>query len=119
MLKKPGSRNCLNSVFVFPFVALFFSLAVADEEPEAEAKYSKGASQCMACHSEGRDPAAHEVFLTPMGISNAENSPFAEGSHDCETCHGPSASHRKKAERRLTSVPGDFLCQGRPTGATK
>jgi DmsE family decaheme c-type cytochrome len=31
-----------------------------------------------------------------MGISGSATSPFAEGSHDCETCHGPSKSHRRK-----------------------
>jgi len=93
MLKKPGYRNGLKSVIVFLALTCYFTLAIGDEEIEATAEYSTGANQCMTCHREGRDPAAHEVFLTPMGISDAENSPFAEGSHDCETCHGPSAHH--------------------------
>ncbi len=116
MLKKPGFRSCLNSVFVFLLLLCFSGLAVADEEPEAAAEYSKGARQCMACHSEGKDPAAHEIFLTPMGISNAEKSPFAEGSHDCETCHGPSASHRKKQKDGSRLSPAISFAKGTPVG---
>ena len=87
-----------------PFFILLLSclawpgIVVADEVEEAaeEAKYSKGANQCMTCHREGRDKAAHEVFLTLMGVSDSDRSPFADGRHDCETCHGPSDSHRRR-----------------------
>jgi hypothetical protein len=72
MLEKPAPRNSLNSVFVFLLLLCSFSLASADEVTEATADYSKGANQCMSCHREGRDKEAHEVFLTPMGISGAE-----------------------------------------------
>jgi DmsE family decaheme c-type cytochrome len=96
MMKKPGYRSSLQGVVIFLGLLCYCTLAVGDEETNTDAKYSKGAKQCMTCHKEGKNPAAHEVFLTPMGISGAEDSPFAEGSHDCETCHGPSASHRKK-----------------------
>jgi len=116
MLKKPGYRNGLKSVIVFLALICCYSLAIADEEIEATAEYSKGAKQCMTCHREGRDPAAHEVFLTPMGISDAEDSPFAEGSHDCETCHGPSASHRKKQEDGTRLSPQVSFAKGTPTG---
>lgn len=98
MKNKPGYRVVLPRIFTILLLVLFFTPVIGDDEAKPEAEYSSGARQCMACHSEGKDRAAHEVFLTPMGISNAPNSPFAEGSHDCETCHGPSASHRKKQE---------------------
>jgi len=116
MLKKPGLRNSLNSVFVFLLLICSFSLAIADEETEATAEYSKGARQCMVCHSEGKNPSAHEIFLTPMGISGAKDSPFAEGSHDCETCHGPSASHRRKQEDGSRLPPPVSFAKGTPTG---
>ena len=116
MLNKPGLRACLNSVFVFLLLLCSFSLAIADEETEATAEYSKGANQCMSCHREGRDQAAHEIFMTPMGISGAEKSPFAEGSHDCETCHGPSASHRKKQKDGSRLSPSVSFAKGTPTG---
>ncbi len=116
MLNKPGLRNSLNSVFVFLLLLCSFSLAIADEETEATAEYSKGANQCMSCHREGRDQAAHEIFMTPMGISGAEKSPFAEGSHDCETCHGPSASHRKKQKDGSRLSPSVSFAKGTPTG---
>jgi len=114
MLKKPGYRNGLKSVIVFLALTGYFSLAIGDEENDATAEYSDGAKQCMTCHSEGKEPAAHEVFLTPMGISGAENSPFAEGSHDCETCHGPSASHRKKQKDGTRLSPAISFAKGTP-----
>ena len=114
MLKKPVPRRGLNSVFVFLLLLGNFTLAIGDEEADTTAEYSNGAKQCMTCHSEGKDPAAHEVFLTPMGISNAEDSPFAEGSHDCETCHGPSASHRKKASDGTRPSPAISFAKGTP-----
>jgi DmsE family decaheme c-type cytochrome len=96
MLNKPVFRIDLKSVVTFLVLLCFLSPAVGDEDVEATAKYSKGANQCMACHREGKDPDAHEIFLSPMGISHASKSPFADDSHGCETCHGPSDSHRKK-----------------------
>ena len=116
MLNKPGLRNSLSSVFVFLLLLCSFSLASADEETEATAEYSKDANQCMSCHREGRDKAAHEIFMTPMGISGAEKSPFAEGSHDCETCHGPSATHRKKQKDGSRPSPSISFAKGTPTG---
>lgn len=116
MLKKPGPRHSLSSVFVFLLFLCNISLVVGDEEVQATAKYSKGANQCMTCHREGRDPAAHEVFLGPMGISGAAKSPFAEGGRDCETCHGPSASHRKKAKDGTRPSPTISFAKGTPTG---
>ena len=116
MLKKPGLRNSLKSVFVFLLLLCNISLAIGDEEVQATAEYSKGANQCMSCHREGRDRAAHEVFLGAMGISGAEKSPFADGAHDCESCHGPSASHRKKQKDGTRPSPQVSFADGTPTG---
>jgi len=71
-------------------------LAAGEEETEPELEYSRGVKQCMACHKEGREKPAHEIFLTTMGIKGDPASPFAEGNHDCEACHGPSAHHIRK-----------------------
>lgn len=103
MIRNPDHRNRLQGIVTFLTLIFCFSLAgvaLADEleENTAAAEYSKDAGKCMSCHREGRDLQAHEVFLTPMGISDDPDSPFAEGRHDCETCHGPSATHRKKQE---------------------
>ena len=96
MITKLGyGGRCMSVVIFFVFLCSFNS-AVADEETSTTGEYSTSARQCMNCHKEGRDLEAHEIFLTPMGISDAADSPFAEGNHDCEACHGPSASHRKK-----------------------
>jgi DmsE family decaheme c-type cytochrome len=71
-------------------------LAAGEEESAAPAEYSKGVKLCMACHKEGREKPAHEIFMTKMGISGDPRAPFAEGNHDCEACHGPSKHHTKK-----------------------
>ena len=71
-------------------------LAADDEQSATNAEYSKGTKLCMACHKEGKEKPAHEIFLTSMGISGDPNSPFADGNHGCESCHGPSAAHTKK-----------------------
>lgn len=73
------------------------SVAAAEEEAAAdEPKYSRGVRQCMTCHREGREKPAHEIFFTTMGITGDPASPFAEGNHDCEACHGPSADHLRR-----------------------
>ena len=95
----------MKSIIAFLALLCYGAMAVADEETEAAAQYSKGANQCMSCHREGRDKEAHEVFLTPMGISGAADSPFADGNHDCEACHGPSATHRKKQKDGTRLLP--------------
>ena len=111
MIKRSKYRIRLRSIAGFSLLTICLALSgalVADEPEEAvaEAEYSSGASRCMVCHREGRDKAAHEVFLTPMGISDSPNSPFADGRHDCETCHGPSESHRKRREDGSRPSPG-------------
>ena len=96
MSRKPGYRSVYTRFFILFGLIGFFNPLSADEDISTMGEYSESARQCMTCHKEGKDLEAHEIFLTPMGISGAEKSPFAEGSHDCETCHGPSKSHRKK-----------------------
>ena len=116
MLKIPGSLNSLKSVFVVLFLLGFFSQASADEEAVETPEYSGGAQRCMTCHAEGRERDAHEVFLTPMGISKDPNSPFAEGAHDCETCHGPASLHRKKQPDGSRLPPPVTFAKGTPVG---
>ena len=111
IIKNPNRRIELPLVSSFLLLIIFFfftGATLADEasDPVVEAKYSKGANSCMSCHREGRDKAAHEVFLGPMGISDSPDSPFADGRHDCETCHGPSDSHRKKQKDGSRLLPG-------------
>ena len=114
MIMKPGYRKCVHSSIGFLMLIAYFSLAVGEENIEAEAEYSKGARQCMACHKEGKDPAAHEIFLTPMGISSSDDSPFADGRHECETCHGPSDSHRKKQKDGSRLSPAISFAKNTP-----
>jgi len=81
---------------LFLVVAPGLALAAGQDEEAAPTEYSKGVKQCMACHKEGRDRPAHEIFFTTMGVKGDPASPFAEGNHDCEACHGPSAHHTKR-----------------------
>lgn len=100
MIMQPDYQRRLKGTISFMVLLFSFSLVAStlanDEEIVATAEYSSGARQCMLCHKEGKDLPAHEIFLTPMGIGGDPNSPFAEGKRECEACHGPSKSHRKK-----------------------
>jgi len=98
---KPGYRGRSQGANTFLAVVFYFMLAgtvlaTGDEASTTTDEYSNGARRCMTCHNEGKELPAHEIFLTPMGISDDPDSPFADGNRDCETCHGPSKPHRKK-----------------------
>jgi nitrate reductase cytochrome c-type subunit len=122
MVDGNSPRGQLRHTAILLFSISFLTMvgAVFADEPEGamvQAEYSKGANQCMACHREGREEAAHEIFLTPMGISDSENSPFADGRHDCETCHGPSNSHRSRQEDGSRPLPGITFNNKTPVAA--
>jgi DmsE family decaheme c-type cytochrome len=72
------------------------ALAAEGEETTATGEYSAGVKLCLTCHKEGKEKPAHEIFLTKMGASADPDSPFGEGNHDCETCHGPAKEHTKR-----------------------
>jgi DmsE family decaheme c-type cytochrome len=86
---------------------------VADEGAEA-LEYSKGVRQCMTCHREGRERPAHEIFFTTMGIKGDPDSPFADGNHDCEACHGPSAEHLRRQPDGSRLPPPVTFAKGEP-----
>jgi DmsE family decaheme c-type cytochrome len=113
MRKNPDQPSHIRAAVTLLALIVSFTLAAvvfADEGEEniAEDEYSNGARQCMSCHKEGKDLEAHEIFMTPMGISDAPDSPFAAGSHDCESCHGPSKTHRKK-QKDGTRLPPSIV----------
>jgi len=100
------------------FIALAGPVLAADEkDASVSAEYSKGMKLCMACHREGKDKPAHEIFMTPMGISGDPNSPFAEGNHNCESCHGPSKAHTKKQADGSRLPPPVTFAAGTPVEA--
>lgn len=74
------------------------ALAADEEQPAGSGEYSRGVNQCMSCHKEGKEEEAHEIFLTTMGMKADPNSPFGDGNHDCEACHGPSKDHLRRAK---------------------
>ena len=84
----------LTMILSLSFTAL--ALAAGEEASTASGEYSKGAKQCLTCHKEGKEFPAHEILQTPMGSSADPDSPFGQGQHECETCHGPSKDHLKK-----------------------
>jgi len=100
MIKNPETSYAIPKLTAL-VAALLFAVAAgpvaAQEEEQASPEYSKGVKQCMTCHKEGSNRPAHEIFFTEMGITGDPASPFAEGNHDCEACHGPSKNHLRKA----------------------
>ena len=90
-------KTALLTFVLLALLGLAAPATAADaEEAQAEPQYSRGVKQCLACHKEGREKPAHEIFFTPEGITGDPRSSFAEGNHDCEACHGPSAHHVRK-----------------------
>jgi DmsE family decaheme c-type cytochrome len=69
--------------------------SIASEEPNGmEAAYTEdGAQACLTCHGPDDDYPAHQILATPHGVMGDPDSPFGEGQHDCEACHGPSQAH--------------------------
>jgi len=116
-MKNPGYRNSLKILITFLILLCYLSPAVGDEEIDAAAEYSKGATQCLACHKEGKKFQAHEIFNSKMGVGHPE-SPFADANYDCETCHGPSVSHRKK-QKDGTRLPPNITFDGNTPAATQ
>jgi len=90
----PGAATAMLMALCLTLVSQ--AVAAAEEQAAAEQPYSPGVKKCMACHKEGKEKPAHEIFFGPMGITGDPSSPFAEGNHDCEACHGPSGDHPKK-----------------------
>lgn len=99
--KKPGQ---LMHWLLLAISLILASPAWADAAvttPDAE--YSrKGADSCLKCHD---DAATSGIFHGPHGGRSSANLPFAE--QQCESCHGPSASHAKRY-RDETQRPAPF-----------
>ncbi len=101
MIMNPETRHASSKMtaILAAFLILVMTgpaAAAGDEDQQGESKYTKGVKQCMTCHKEGKERPAHEIFFTEMGITGDPDSPFAEGNHDCEACHGPASQHLKK-----------------------
>lgn len=88
----------LSFLVVLTFVPLVISQASAQEDNEKYA--ADGADSCLECHD---TPHVEQILNTPHAQSGDIRTPFA--SHDCETCHGASPEHTRKAEGQLTRTP--------------
>ena len=90
--RSKGILACLALVFCF-------SLANAspdggEENTSTDAEFSGvGAEGCLTCHGDNSNQPAHEILMTSMALSADSRTPFGDGNHQCETCHGPSKSH--------------------------
>jgi DmsE family decaheme c-type cytochrome len=81
---------------------------IAQNKEEASGTYSvDGANSCLTCHGADDEFPANGILATPHAVLGDPNSPFGEGKHDCETCHGPSAAHVSRLEDG-TRPPVDF-----------
>ncbi|MEX1032523.1 MAG: DmsE family decaheme c-type cytochrome [Cellvibrionaceae bacterium] len=52
-----------------------------------------GAESCLVCHGADRFYPAAGILQTAHARVANPRSPFAEGKHQCQSCHGPSANH--------------------------
>jgi len=119
MIKNTGYKSeimaftaLLSGIFYLALVTP--ALAADGEDSAGSGEYSKGVKLCMTCHKEGKEKPAHEIFMTSMGISGDPKSPFAEGNHDCEACHGPSKDHTKRSADGSRPSPAITFGPGTP-----
>lgn len=122
MINQSDGKLLSGKMTVVVAMMLYFALtlpalAAENEETKASGEYSKGVKQCLACHKEGKEKPAHEIFLTPMGSSADPDSPFGAGNHDCETCHGPAKEHTKKQADGTRLPPPMTFSRETPTEA--
>jgi DmsE family decaheme c-type cytochrome len=119
MIKKSDAGRAITGIAVMMLLLLCLAsagtvMAAEEEESPAPAEYSKGVKLCMACHREGREKPAHEIFLSPMGSNADPRAPFAEGNHDCEACHGPAKAHTKRQKDGSRLPPPMTFSQDTP-----
>jgi DmsE family decaheme c-type cytochrome len=96
------------------FVTGGTALAADDDAEATEAEYAKSSKMCLACHGEGRAQAAHEILLTRMAVTADPAAPMADGNHGCESCHGPSKAHTKRAKDGTRPSPAITFKQNEP-----
>lgn len=59
-----------------------------------QAAYAEvGTQGCMICHDAGAPLPAGGILQSPHALTGNPRSPLANGGHQCESCHGPSATH--------------------------
>ncbi len=72
---------------------------VPAQDTNGTARYTEeGVGSCITCHGAGDEVPAHDILATPHAVVADPSSPFGEGLHDCETCHGPSRAHLTRNE---------------------
>ncbi|HVI50473.1 MAG TPA: DmsE family decaheme c-type cytochrome [Candidatus Sulfotelmatobacter sp.] len=67
-----------------------------DEEPAPPVpaarleQWTESTKTCLKCHDDTHTKA---ILVTPHGVKGDARTPFGEGKHSCESCHGPSLEH--------------------------
>lgn len=84
----PRSRSLLAWL-----ATLATATAVGQETPEESAYAGLGARGCLICHGPEAPLPATAILQGPHAVTGNPHAPLADGTHQCETCHGPSAQH--------------------------
>jgi DmsE family decaheme c-type cytochrome len=73
---------------------------VTEEETSAPTQeYSERELKgCLKCHGEDYKTPVVAILNSPHAVMADANTPFAEGNHACEGCHGKSRTHTEKYE---------------------
>ena len=90
--------GCLALIMVFLVSAE--PLPAQNEEGSAamDGYSAEGATSCLSCHGADDKFPANDILATPHAVMADSSSPFGEGMHDCEACHGPSKAHLTRLE---------------------
>jgi DmsE family decaheme c-type cytochrome len=103
------------SVFSLMFILAGSVSAEGETSMPGAGEYSaEGADSCLSCHGADDEHPAQEILATPHAVVSDSSSPFGEGMHGCETCHGPSKAHLTRLEDG-SRPPVDFEFEGHTT----
>jgi len=97
-------------------LAVSLNVAGARADETGGGEYTGRAPEvCLGCHGETSARPAHEILSTAMARQADPASPFGDGGHACETCHGPSQAHVAAMGRE----PPGFRFDGSSTAEQK
>jgi len=77
---------------LFIAAALGFALPRAEAAEQSEAYADEEMGDCLGCHDEDAKSPVLPILATQHGVKADKRTPLAQ-THECQTCHGPSAAH--------------------------
>ena len=106
--------NRFLGVFYLLMSGLVISAGAFAQEPTPQAEPAtaantassyteKGADTCLKCHDEDSEFPVLSIFKTKHAQQGDKRTPFAK--LQCETCHGPGASHAQKVRPGEKQAP--------------